>query len=74
MLDDASVDPASVAYRTFTGPALTDPAEFARPGFRRADIGAGNGHGTARALAQILGTVPARLFDDQPLPWGFGFN
>ena len=84
---DPAVDPSSVAYRTFTGPALSDPAEFARPEFRRADIGAGNGHGTARALAQIHAAAPARIYDPvfdvqadgvdlalgAPLRWGVGF-
>jgi CubicO group peptidase (beta-lactamase class C family) len=81
------VDPASVAMRTFTGPALSDPAEFARPAFRQADIGAGNAHATAAALAAILDAAPeatlAPALDVQadgtdlvlgvPLRWGTGF-
>jgi CubicO group peptidase (beta-lactamase class C family) len=54
VVDDGSVDPTSVAFRTFTGPALNDPDEFSATAFRTADIGAGNGHGTARALAALF--------------------
>ncbi|KAB8239017.1 serine hydrolase domain-containing protein [Aspergillus alliaceus] len=49
-------DKDSVAYRTLMGPipnaqiALTD-------GWRRAEIGAANGHGNARAIARILAMV-----------------
>jgi CubicO group peptidase (beta-lactamase class C family) len=87
VLDGGPVDPASVAVRTFTGPALSDPAEFATEAFRRADIGAGNGHGTAMALSQLHAATPAHLFapvfDVQadgvdlalgvPLRWGAGY-
>ena len=87
LVDDGTVDPTSVAFRTFTGPAPGDPAAFATEAFRRADIGAGNGHATARALAQIHAATPvaalAPVFDVQadgvdlvlgvPLRWGVGF-
>jgi CubicO group peptidase (beta-lactamase class C family) len=87
VVDDSTVDPSSVAFRTFTGPALSDPAEFSTEAFRRADIGAGNAHATARALAAIHAATPpatlAPVFDVQadgvdlalgvPLRWGVGF-
>src|SRR5690242_6545078 len=37
VVDDGSVDPTSVAVRTFTGPALKDPSAFASSAFRTAD-------------------------------------
>jgi CubicO group peptidase (beta-lactamase class C family) len=44
------------AVRTFTGPAV--PAEEANtPGWRRADIGAANGHGNARSVARIMSVI-----------------
>ena len=55
-LDLATLDPASPAFRTFTGPMV--PAEEANtPGWRRADIGAANGHGNARSVARIMSVV-----------------
>jgi CubicO group peptidase (beta-lactamase class C family) len=48
--------PGSPAYKTFTGPA--GDARFANtPAWRRADIGAVNGHGNARSVARILSAV-----------------
>jgi CubicO group peptidase (beta-lactamase class C family) len=48
--------PDSPAYKTFTGPA--GDARFANtPAWRRADIGAVNGHGNARSVARILSAV-----------------
>jgi CubicO group peptidase (beta-lactamase class C family) len=87
VVGDGAVDPSSVAFRTFTGPALTDPAEFTTEAFRRADIGAGNGHGTARALAAVFAAASPRTLDPVfavqaegvdlalgvPLRWGVGF-
>jgi CubicO group peptidase (beta-lactamase class C family) len=54
----ADLDPNGPAYKTFTGPPgdrnlvlwRTEP-------WRRADIGAGNGHGNARSLARIQSAV-----------------
>ncbi len=51
--DIAALDPNSPVYKTFTGPA-TDAAAANTPGWRRADMGAVNGHGNARSVARIL--------------------
>jgi CubicO group peptidase (beta-lactamase class C family) len=54
--DFAALDPASPAVRTLTGPAVT--ADVANtPGWRRADIGAANGHGNARSVARIMSVL-----------------
>jgi CubicO group peptidase (beta-lactamase class C family) len=54
--DFAALDPASPAVRTLTGPPVT--ADVANtPGWRRADIGAANGHGNARSVARILSVL-----------------
>jgi CubicO group peptidase (beta-lactamase class C family) len=54
--DFAALDPASVPVRTLTGPLAA--AETANtPGWRRADIGAANGHGNARSVARIMSVV-----------------
>jgi CubicO group peptidase (beta-lactamase class C family) len=87
VVDDGTIDPTSVAVKTFTGPALNDPAEFRRARFRTADVGAGNGHGTARALSAIFGAASSRTLAPAfavqadgidlalgvPLRWGIGF-
>ena len=87
VVDDGSVDPTSVAVRTFTGPALKDPSVFASSAFRTADIGAGNGYGTARGLAAIFAAArpevlaPALAVQAEGvdlalgarLRWGLGF-
>ena len=54
--DFAALDPDSPAVKTLTGPLV--PAEVANtPGWRRADIGAANGHGNARSVAQVMSVV-----------------
>jgi CubicO group peptidase (beta-lactamase class C family) len=54
--DFAALDPASPAVRTLTGPLV--PADVANtPGWRRADIGAANGHGNARSVARIMSVL-----------------
>jgi CubicO group peptidase (beta-lactamase class C family) len=54
--DFAALDPASPAVRTLTGPLVA--AEVANtPGWRRADIGAANGHGNARSVARIMSVL-----------------
>ncbi len=54
--DFATLDPLSPTVRTLTGPLV--PAEVANtPGWRRADIGAANGHGNARSVARIMSVV-----------------
>ena len=46
----------SPAFKTFTGPASA--AEDANtPGWRRADIGAANGHGNARSVGRVMSAV-----------------
>jgi CubicO group peptidase (beta-lactamase class C family) len=53
---DGAMDPESVAMKTFTGPAPA--AEVAwTPEWRRADIGAANGHGNARSIARLQSVV-----------------
>jgi CubicO group peptidase (beta-lactamase class C family) len=46
----------SPAVKTLTGP-LVDAAQANTPGWRRADIGAANGHGNARSVARILSVI-----------------
>jgi CubicO group peptidase (beta-lactamase class C family) len=54
--DFAALDPDSPAVKTLTGPFV--PAEVANtPGWRRADIGAANGHANARSVARIMSVV-----------------
>jgi CubicO group peptidase (beta-lactamase class C family) len=54
--DFAALDPASPAVRTLTGPLVA--ADVANtPGWRRADIGAANGHGNARSVARIMSVL-----------------
>jgi CubicO group peptidase (beta-lactamase class C family) len=55
-IDLAALDPESPAVKTLTGPAVA--AEVANtPGWRRADIGAANGHGNARSVARVMSVV-----------------
>jgi CubicO group peptidase (beta-lactamase class C family) len=52
-IDMAALDPQSPMYKTFTGPAAS--AEAANtPAWRRAELGALNGHGNARSVARML--------------------
>jgi CubicO group peptidase (beta-lactamase class C family) len=54
--DLAALDPASPAVRTLTGPPVA--ADVANtPGWRRADIGAANGHGNAHSVARIMSVL-----------------
>jgi CubicO group peptidase (beta-lactamase class C family) len=54
--DFAALDPDSPAVKTLTGPLV--PAEAANtPGWRRADLGAVNGHGNARSVARIMSVL-----------------
>ena len=54
--DFAALDPDSPTVKTLTGPLML--AETANtPGWRRADIGAANGHGNARSVARIMSVV-----------------
>jgi len=55
-IDFAALDPASIVVRTFTGPVVD--ASFANtPEWRRADLGAVNGHGNARSVARMLSVI-----------------
>src|SRR5215467_8374109 len=55
-IDFAALDPASPVVRTFTGPVVD--ASFANtPEWRRADLGAVNGHGNARSVARMLSVL-----------------
>ena len=51
--DLASLDPDSPVYKTFTGP-VADAAAANTPAWRRAELGALNGHANARSVARIL--------------------
>ena len=54
--DLSALDPASPVYRTFTGP-VADAAAANTPDWRRADIGAANGHGNARSAARVMSVL-----------------
>jgi CubicO group peptidase (beta-lactamase class C family) len=49
-------DPNSVAFKTMTNPTMSVETTWTE-GWRRADIGAGNGHGNARSLARLQSAV-----------------
>jgi CubicO group peptidase (beta-lactamase class C family) len=55
-IDLESLPHDSPVYRTFTAPA-TDAAAANTPDWRRADLGALNGHGNARSVARILSSL-----------------
>ncbi|MBI5947075.1 MAG: beta-lactamase family protein [Chloroflexi bacterium] len=55
-VDFAAMDPDSVAVKTFTGPA-PDATVAWTEAWRRAEIGAANGHGNARSVARIQSVV-----------------
>jgi CubicO group peptidase (beta-lactamase class C family) len=50
------LDPNSVAFKTMTNPTMSPETTWTE-GWRRADIGAGNGHGNARSLARLQSAV-----------------
>ncbi len=55
-IDMDALDPDSVMFKTFTGPA--PEAQVANTeAWRRAEIGAANGHGNARAVARALAVI-----------------
>ncbi|MFF6952800.1 serine hydrolase domain-containing protein [Streptomyces iakyrus] len=54
--DLAGADADGVAMRTFTGPS-GGAEEAWRPEWRRAEIGAANGHGNARSLARLHSVI-----------------
>jgi CubicO group peptidase (beta-lactamase class C family) len=55
-IDLATLDMDSVAVKTFTGPA-PDASVANTTAWRRAEIGAANGHGNARSVARIQAVV-----------------
>jgi CubicO group peptidase (beta-lactamase class C family) len=56
--DPTQLDPNSVAFKSWTNPAMPPLHECSRTeGWRRADIGAANGHGNARSLARLQSAV-----------------
>lgn len=57
LFDPTQLDPNSVAFKTWTNPPMPDPDYSWTEGWRRADIGAGNGHGNARSLARLQSAV-----------------
>ena len=50
------LDPNSVAFKSMSNPVMT-PETTWTAGWRRADIGAANGHGNARSLARLQSAV-----------------
>ena len=54
--DPMQPDTNSVAFKTITNPTMSPETTWTE-GWRRADIGAGNGHGNARSLARIQSAV-----------------
>src|SRR5262249_35016046 len=54
--DPTKLDAGSVAYKTWTNPSAPLEASWTE-GWRRADIGAGNGHGNARSVARLQSAV-----------------
>jgi CubicO group peptidase (beta-lactamase class C family) len=55
-LDFAALDPNSPTVKTLTGP-FVEAGVANTPGWRRADIGAANGHGNARSVARVMSVV-----------------
>ena len=54
--DFAALDPNSVPVKTLTGP-FVEAGIANTPDWRRADLGAVNGHGNARSVARILSVI-----------------
>jgi CubicO group peptidase (beta-lactamase class C family) len=54
--DPPPLDPNSVAFKTMTNPTMTAETTWTE-GWRRADIGAANGHGNARSVARLQSAV-----------------
>jgi CubicO group peptidase (beta-lactamase class C family) len=53
---DPEVDMTSIAMRTFTGPVMSTKATTS-PEWRKADLGALNGHSNARGVLRVLRTL-----------------
>ncbi len=54
--DSPLLDPNSVAFKSMSNPVMTPETTWTK-GWRRADIGAANGHGNARSLARLQSAV-----------------
>jgi CubicO group peptidase (beta-lactamase class C family) len=58
VFDPTQLDPKSVAFKTWTNPAMGPLHECScTEAWRRADIGAANGHGNARSVARLQSAV-----------------
>src|SRR4051794_40900880 len=55
--DPTQLDRSSVAFKTWTNPPNVPLESSWTEGWRRADIGAGNGHGNARSVARLQSAV-----------------
>jgi CubicO group peptidase (beta-lactamase class C family) len=55
-LDPTELEPGSIIWKSVHGP-LGDPNSANTEAWRRADIGAVNGHGNARSMARVLSTI-----------------
>lgn len=56
--DLTQLDPNSPMFKTFTGPTMPPDCRWSwTDAWRRADIGAGNGHGNARSVARLQSAV-----------------
>jgi CubicO group peptidase (beta-lactamase class C family) len=55
-IDVSAIPPETVAFRTLSNPRL-DARDSWTDGWRRADIGACNGHGNARSVARVQSVV-----------------
>ena len=51
------LDPNSVAFKTWTNPNMPEQEYHWTENWRRADIGAANGHGNARSVARLQSAV-----------------
>ncbi len=56
VFDPTQLDPNSVAFKTWTNPTMPPDYRWTE-GWRRADIGAANGHGNARSVARLQSAV-----------------
>jgi CubicO group peptidase (beta-lactamase class C family) len=56
LVGQAIADPNSVSFKTWTNPSMPLESSWTE-GWRRADIGAGNGHGNARSVARLHSAV-----------------
>ncbi len=56
VFDPTQLDPNSVAFKTWTNPTMRPDFSWTE-GWRRADIGAANGHGNARSVARLQSAV-----------------